>query len=183
MAEWTKETLGLGIDHTWRAPDGYNIFVADKGAVRLNYPHGWIVKPDSDSIKFYDREPPDDDCRLAVSYIRLPPIDWSDLPLSRLVDAAIQGDSRGITHRSDFIDVVRPGLEICWVELTFFDKTLKRTAHSRLCIGRGSNIQSLLTFEFWPEDREKFDPAWNEVIRSLDLGLHIEDPTKGEVIH
>lgn len=33
-------------------------------------------------------------CVLAVSYLRLPAVDWSGLPLSELLATAVQGDGR-----------------------------------------------------------------------------------------
>src|SRR5947208_10282464 len=38
MADWLKEELTLQEDHTWRARPGCKIFVADRGALRLDYP-------------------------------------------------------------------------------------------------------------------------------------------------
>ncbi|MGH9764667.1 MAG: hypothetical protein ACREAC_27845, partial [Blastocatellia bacterium] len=94
MAEWSSETLKLKKGHGWSAPSGYKIFVADRGAVRFNFPQNWVMEPGSDATNFYDQEPPDDNCRLACSYIRLPPLDWSGLALSELIKAANEGDQR-----------------------------------------------------------------------------------------
>jgi len=77
MPEWEKETLKLKKNHGWKGKDGYRIFVADRGAIRFNFPQDWIVAPGDDSINFHDKQPPDDDCRLAVSCMRLPAIDWT----------------------------------------------------------------------------------------------------------
>src|SRR4051812_47263730 len=38
MADWIKEELKLKKNHSWKAPPGYRIFVADQGAVRFNIP-------------------------------------------------------------------------------------------------------------------------------------------------
>jgi hypothetical protein len=61
---------------------GCNVFVADRGAVKFDFPREWVIAPGDDSINLHDKAPPDDDCVLAVSYLRLPPIDWSGLPLA-----------------------------------------------------------------------------------------------------
>ena len=50
MADWLKEKYKLKKNHNWKAPDGYRIFVADRGAVRFNIPDGWIVEPDADCV-------------------------------------------------------------------------------------------------------------------------------------
>ena len=81
MTEWRKETLRLKEKHGWQAKAGYKIFVVDQGALRFDVPQDWIVDLATSSFKFFNRQPPDDDCTLEVSLIRLPPIDWSGLPL------------------------------------------------------------------------------------------------------
>ena len=37
----------------------------------------------------------------------------------------------------------------------------------------------LITFDLWADDVAKYDPAWQEALRSLTLGLYIKDPTVG----
>jgi hypothetical protein len=183
MAKWKRQTHKLKDKHGWRGKPGYKIFVADRGAVRFNFPENWTVIPDPDSIKLYDRQPPDDTCRLAVSYMRLPPVDWSGLPLARLVEVAIEGDERGTVEKGPIVEVQRPDLELAWTEVSFIDPTERREARSRLCLGRAANIQSLITFDFWPEDVARHDPVWEEVLRSLQLGRYVSDPTVGDVVH
>jgi hypothetical protein len=180
---WKKQTLKLRDDHSWNAPPGYNIFVLSRGAVRFNIPNTWIVKPDPDSIKVYDREPPDDNCVLGVSYLHLPPVDWSGLPLSQLVQSVLDDDSRQVISKGPVIDVPREDLEVSWAELRFLDPQENREAFSRICLGRGANLQSLITFDFWVDDAAQLAPVWDEVIRSLVLGQYVQDPTKGDVIH
>ena len=52
---------------------GYNIFVADRGAVRFDFPRDWIIEPgENGSIKFHDKKPPDDDCTLQITVMYLP---------------------------------------------------------------------------------------------------------------
>lgn len=181
--KWRKEVLKLRDDHTWRSKPGYRIFVADKGAVRFDIPEDWVVKPDSDSIKFHDREPPDDDCVLAASYMRLPPVDWSGLALAGLVETIVEGDERGVIGRGEMNTLRRGALDIAWTEIKFIDPTERREAFSRICLAREANIQSLITFDFWADDRERVEPVWAEVISSLELNLTITDPTRGESIH
>jgi len=183
MAKWKKETLKLKDNHGWRAKPGCRIFVADQGAVRFNFPQDWIVVPDADSINFYDRQPPEDNCRLALSYMRLPEVDWSGLPLSQLIQAIVDGDPRDIVSEGKITEVQRPDLELAWTEIRFMDPNERREAISRICLGRGSNIQSLITLDYWAEDSPRLCPVWDEVIRSLELGRYIRDPTVGEMGH
>lgn len=183
MSHWHKESLKLKKNHTWKAKPGYKIFVAGKGVARFSFPESWVVEPDSDSIKFYDDKPPDDNCRLAFSYIVLPPIDWSGLSLSQLIAPAIEGDKRNLEPAGDVIRVPREDMELVWAEFRFIDPVEEREAFTRLSIGRGVVIQTLITFDFWPEDRKRLDPVWDEVMRSLVLERYVSDPTFGDVIN
>lgn len=183
MAEWSKETSKLKKGHSWKATPGFRIFVADRGAVRFNIPQGWVIEPDSDSIKFYDGKPPDDNCRLACSYLRLPPIDWSGLHLSELIKVATQGDPREATLVGEILEKQRPDLELAWADFEFLDPEEQRKAFTRICIARGSGIQALITLDYWPEDGARLAPMWQELLRSLQLGRYIADPTVGDVVN
>src|SRR5215475_10196695 len=184
MAKWKKHTLKLKNSHTWKAKPGYNIFVADKGAVRFDIPRDWLVDPQPDSFQFHDRQPPNDDCRLEMSYLRLPPgIDWSKLPLSQLLHQLTQDDPRKPFHVGEVQTIQRPDLELAWVEIAFIDPAEKREGRSRLCLARRANLQPCITMDFWPEHAERFCPVWDEVLRSLQLGVYVKDPTRGQVLH
>jgi hypothetical protein len=184
MPDWIKEELKLRPDHTWRARPGCKIFVADRGALRLDYPQDWVVIPGENSICFHDRQPPDDDIRLEVSIMRLPPRDWSGLRLRDLIPTAIQGDHRDIRSRSEIHEARHGDVEIAWIESTFIDTAQNdREARTRLCLARSGNIQPIITMEFWPEDTDRATAAWNDVLESLELGMYVEDPTKGHILH
>ena len=95
----------------------------------------------------------------------------------------MNGDERNPVREGEIVHKQRPDIEAAWADYRFVDPVLKRTAYTRLCIARGSLIQALLTFEYWPEDAARFAPIWAEVIRSLQLGRYITDPTVGDVIN
>jgi hypothetical protein len=177
MAQWDKQELRLPDGHGWRAKAGNQIFVADRGAVRFDFPNTWIVEPGSGSVKFFDRQPPDDQCTLEVSFWRLPPgIDWTELPLEKLlIDAMGEPDPEEI-GRAEPKRRKRGDIEYVWIETRFIDKNEKREACARTCVARGSNVTTLISFYFWPEDYTRLDPIWREVLRSLQLGQYIEDP-------
>lgn len=178
--DWIKKTLKLKDDHTWTARPGFKIFVADRGAVRFDFPEDWVVIPTDDAIGFHDKKPPDDDCTLKLSVLRLPPeVDWSGLPLSRLVREIVDHDTRNVIDRQELVEVKRGDLEICWAEVRFIDPNECRVAHSRSCLARARNIQPLITFDYWADDTERCEPAWDEVLRSLRVGVMIKDPTRG----
>jgi hypothetical protein len=179
MAKWKKKTLQLKDTHGWQAKPGCRIFVADKGAVRFDFPMHWIVEPTADSVQFHDRQPPHDDCRLAVSYYRLPAIDWSEAPLADMLRQVIDNDPRGLTLRDHLIEVHRPDLNLVWGAGNFIDPQELRPAIGRIAIGIGLNIQVLLTFDYWVTDAERFTPVWDDVLQSLRVGDYIPDPTQG----
>jgi hypothetical protein len=183
QSKWSRKVLKLKPHHLWRTKPGYKIFVADRGAVRLDFPESWVVVPGDDSIKFHDQAPPADDCTLQLSILRLPPADWSGLPLARLVREIVDHDSRAILSRGEVVEVRRRDLELAWAEVRFTDPNEHREAHSRACLARKDNIQPLLTFDYWADDAPRLTPVWDEVLRSLRLGLNIEDPSFGEARH
>ena len=186
---WAKQVLTLKDDHTWKAPPGYNVFVADRGAVRFNVPTDWVVASASDCIELHDRPAPDDDCRLAVSYLRLPPLDWSELPLSQLLTAIAENERRNVLTRGEIVTVPRNDLELAFMEIHFVDLKETREAFSRIALARGqqpageANLQALITFDFWADDAARFDPIWAEVMRSIQLGRYVADPTAGDFLH
>jgi hypothetical protein len=181
---WHKRELQLKPNHTWKGKPGYKIFVADRGAIRLNFPQSWIVKPAEDCIQVYDVEPPNDNCVLAVSYLRLlPGVEWSKLPLAYLLQEVVRDDRRNLRTAGKVRQHPREDLEVAWMESTFIDPEEKREAISYIGLARGFTLQSLLTFDFWPEHQVRLQPVWDEVIRSLQLGPYLKDPTVGDILH
>lgn len=177
---WEKSERKLRAGHGWKAKPGYKIFVADRGAVRFNFPADWIVEPGPDSTRFHDRQPPKDDCLLQVSFLYLnPAVDWSEVPLDVLLAEVVLHDERKVIPRGEAVRVRRPGLEITWIDATFHDPVERREACSRACFARGSNIQAFITMDFWPEDAKRFLPVWDHVVETLRLGQYVEDPTQG----
>jgi hypothetical protein len=183
MPKWKKQTLKMRDDHTWYSEPGCKVFVADRGAVRFDFPEEWVVVPGTDCIQFHDKAPPDDDCCLGFSYQRLPPIDWSGLRLAALLEQACKGDTRPITEWGEMSEQQRGNLEIAWLEMRFVDPGEQREARSRMCLARQGQIQALLTFDFWETDLERCHRAWEIVLKTLELDEVIEDPTKGRIVH
>ena len=178
--QWIKETLDLKPDHHWESPAGYKIFVADRGAVRFNVPQDWVFEPQEKSFKFLDRKPPNDDCCLEVSFNRLPPNDWSQFPLESTLKKVIEDDGRNVIAKGEIFTIKRQTARIVWTEMKFIDTQAEpREAVSRTCIGLGSNVQCLITFDYWADQAIELTPIWDEVIRSLTLGLYIRDPMTG----
>jgi len=175
------EYTPLHRDHSWRARPGCRIFVADRGAVRFDYPDTWVVQPDATSVSLFDREPPDDECRLTVSIQQLPRLDWSSLPVASLLASVVPGGSGEgapgpvhVTRRGD--------LELAWRDLRFPDDATTREACSRTCLARCGNVQALLTFDFWIDDLERCELAWSVVRDTLELGRTVAHPTRGPLV-
>lgn len=174
-----KTTLRLRDKHTWTARPGYKIFVLDRGAVRFQFPASWVMTMDSDCVKLHDRKPPKDDAVIGVSYMRLPDLDWSALPLAELVKAANEGDERPIDHWGEVVESRKGPIEIAWREMHFIDPKEHRPAYTRLCLARKGTYQALITYEYWVDQAEKFRPVWDAVLESLELGDYIADPRQG----
>lgn len=178
------KTLRLADNHTWKAPEGYKIFMADRGAISFNIPESWILAKLEPHIEFHDAEPPDDDARISVSFWRTPPgVDWTGLPLPELLAKSAEGGTVEILSRSGIIRSMRSDLEMVWTEHKFMDPLEKRPAFSRIMLARGWDVHVLITFDFWVDDLKRCEPIWEEVLRSVQLGRVVEDPTKGITLH
>lgn len=178
-----KQTLKLKKNHGWRCRPGYRILVLDRGAVRFDVPAGWVLKMDPVSVKLFDGEPPDDDCRLEVSFNRLPPADWSGFPLEQALRGSIAGDPRGLTETGAAVTINRHDLRLVWFETAFDDPAEHRPARSRFLLAIGNNVQCLITLDFWEADAARLTPVWDELVRTLRLGLLIADPTTGAAVN
>jgi hypothetical protein len=173
-------SIKLNKNHSWRGTPGYKVFVADRGAVRFEFPRTWVVVDDNpDGIKFHDKKPPKDDCMIGISYLRIPPIDWTDLPLSSMVAEVTGKDSRQVTGWEPIVEARRIDLEIAWRQGRFIDSNEKRPALTRLCLARRGTVQALLTMDFWEVDLERWEPVWNHLLDSLELDEPIDDPRQG----
>lgn len=180
MAKWRKQVFRLDSGYDWKAKPGNKVFVADRGAVRFDFPGDWVMDSEASStIKFRDREPPDDNCMLEVTVFRLPPgYDWQALSLAQQLMECVRSDDDDVVSRSDIVYVKRKDVEIAWLETRFIDPGEHREACSRTCLARRGLIQPLMTFSFWPEDRERLEPVWDEILRSLRLGEYIALPVR-----
>ena len=182
MAKGSKKSVQSKGFRGWKAKPGYKIFVADRGAVRFDFPAEWVFDPGTagSPATFHDKQPPDDSCRLQMTLFRLPPgIDWTDLPLDRQLAEALAHGDPGHLSQGPIIGVDRPGLEIVWTEVRRIDEREQRESRSRHLLARGSNLQPFITLDFWPEDAERLEPVWDEVVRSLRLGQYVADPMHG----
>lgn len=180
---WTREVYELPEGHGWTARPGHKILVLDRGAVVLEFPGNWFVEPGPREVDIRDAPTTDaSTCILAVSCMRLPPLDWSALPLSGLLLDAAQGDDRDRIATGPVHETARDSLSLAWAELRVVDPSEHRECRSRICLARSGQHQCLITFDFWPEDAERLSPVWDGVLHSLRLGARVEDPARGRKI-
>ena len=99
-----------------------------------------------------------------------------------IVQATEDEDGCGRIREGGVLKVDRPDLEMVWAETTFIDAAQKKKAHSRICLARGSNLQVLITLAFWADDAYGLSVVWDEILRSLRLGLLVKDPTRGPIV-
>ena len=183
--QYQKKTLRMKDNHTWRAPAGYKIVVLDRGAVSFNVPTSWVVAK-TEPFEMNDAEPPNDDARLTISFWRFPStIDWSGLPLAPLLEqsSAETQTQHKVLEQGPVVKSPRSDLELVWRQERFQDPVEPREAFTRIAVARGWGIHTLITFDFWVDDARRFKHVWDEVIRSLQLGRVIDDPTRGPLEH
>jgi hypothetical protein len=181
---WKKQTLRLKDNHTWKAPDGYKIVVIDRGAVSFNIPQSWLIAKFEPHLELNDNPPPNDNARVSVSFFNFGPgIDWTGLPLAPLLLKVAEESELEILAQGEVVTSDRTDIEIVWTERQFLDPVEKRPAITRIAVARGFDLHVVITSDFWVDDLDKLKPVWDEVLRSLQLGRRIEDPTKGQVLH
>lgn len=174
---WQRSSYGLPKNHQWKARPGNKVFVADRGKAQFEIPGDWEMSPgESGSIRFFDKPEADADMRLEISLIYVPPIDWTGLSLTKLLEeGSLAADTRGITGRGPFQEWQRgqdakDKLEAAWLEVDFHDPNEDRPAHSRVCMARGPGVYSFITMDFWPEDAPRAHQVWDCVMDTLKLG-------------
>lgn len=178
------KTLKMKDNHTWDAPKGYKIVVADKGAVSFNIPRNWVIAKLEPNLELNDRKPPNDDARLSMSFWRTAPgINWSAMPLEPLLLKSMEGSDFEILETGPIVTVPRDDLELAWMERKFMDPKEKHEAYTRIALGRGFDVHVLITCDFWVSDARRIRPVWDEALRSLQLGRVIDDPSKGVTLH
>ena len=174
------EKLRLKDKHTWKSKPGYSICVIDRGLVRFDYPSNWIVQPGDGAVHLHDRPPSDESCDLGVSIFRLPAELIYELSLDDILRNALSND-RTPREQSEFHHIVRGDLEIAWVEQRYVDAGQKRDARFRTAIARGPAL-CLISMNYWANRAAGLERVWDEVLRTLVMGMRIEDPTAGPVV-
>jgi hypothetical protein len=179
VTKWKKQTLKLKDKHFWRCKSGYRILVLDRGAVRFDIPGGWVLNSLKAQFRCSTPSRRKDDCRIEVSFSRLPPHDYTGFPIAKALQDVYKDDFRRLTPTIDPVNIVRHDLRAAWAEYSFVDPVEIRDAFTCALIGIGNNVQCLITCDFWASDAARIRPVWNELVRTLQLGVHVADPTTG----
>jgi hypothetical protein len=178
MGKQKKRTARLPANHGWRAQPHHKILVLGRGAVRLEIPEAWIVEVTDDCVKVFDRKPPDDECVLGVSY-HLWPAAGRNLPVGPFVRGALEKDERAFLAIEPVVEETKMDIALAWAQGRFVDARVDREACSRLCLARKTEIQALLTFDFWSSDLAVCDPLWTMFLATLQLEQWVADPLRG----
>jgi len=174
------EKLKLKDNHTWKSKPGYAICVIDRGLVRFDYPNNWIVEPAEGAVHLHDRPPSVESCDLGVSIFRVPAAQIRELCLDDTLRDSL-GQDRTPYEQSEIRHIDRDDLEIAWVEQKYMDAEHKRDARFRVALVRGP-IFCLISMNYWANRAARLERVWDEVLRTLVLGMRVEDPTAGPVV-
>ena len=79
------------------------------------------------------------------------------------------GDETGPRDLSSVHTLARGDLKLVWLEYEFIDPVEQRTALARCALALRAAVLPLITFSFWPEDRQKWEPVWNDLFETLRL--------------
>lgn len=174
------DVLRLKDKHTWKSKPGYSICVIDRGLVRFDYPSGWIVQPDESAVHLHDQPPSVESCDLGVSVFHIPGAQIRDLSLDDALRDSL-GKDRKPYHQSEIHHISRIDMEISWLEQRYKDAQYKRDARFRVALVRGL-VFCLISMNYWTDRAATLEPVWDEVLRTLVMGMQVEDPRAGPVI-
>jgi hypothetical protein len=174
------EEFRLKANHTWKSKPGYSICVLDRGVVRFDYPSGWVVEMQEGAVMLHDREPSIESCDLGVSIFRVPGQAIADVSMDKLLRNSLDAE-RNPYQESEVYRLWRDDLETVWLEQRYVESSQNRDARFRVALVRGPVI-CLISMNYWADRADGLEPAWEEVLRTLVLGMHVKDPTAGPVV-
>jgi hypothetical protein len=174
------EKLKLKDNHTWKSKPGHSICVIDRGLVRFDYPNHWIVEPAEGAVHLHDRPPSVESCDLGVSIFRLAAVHVRELCLDDMLRDTL-GNGRKPCQQSEIHHMARGDLEIGWLEQRYIDAEHNRDARFRVALARGP-VLCLISMNYWSNRAARLERVWDEVLRTLVIGVHVEDPAAGPVV-
>jgi hypothetical protein len=174
------EKLKLKDNHTWKSKPGYSICVIDRGLVRFDYPSNWIVEAQEGAVHLHDRPPSVESCDLGVSIFRAPYAHFQELSLDDTLRDTL-GEDRTPYEQSEIHHIARGDMEISWLQQKYKDAEYKRDARFRVALARGP-ILCLISMNYWSSRAAGLEIVWDEVLRTLVMGMQVKDPTAGPVV-
>lgn len=174
------EKLKLKENHRWKSKPGNSICVIDRGVLRFDYPSHWIVEPEDGAVHLHDQTPSVESCDLGVSVFPIP----AELAREISLDDALRDSldkERKPYRQSEIKRALRGDLEIAWLEQDYLDAEYNRDARFRVALVRGT-VLCLISMNYWLNRAAELEPVWDELLRTLAMGLHVADPTTGPVV-
>ena len=108
----------------------------------------------------------------------MPPELIRESSLDETLESAL-GTDREPYQQPEIHRVTRP--EIVWLEQRYMDDQHNRDARFRVAIARGAAL-CLISMNYWANRAAGLERVWDEVLRSLVMGMHVEDPTAGPIV-
>lgn len=174
------EKFRLKDNHTWKSKPGYSICVIDRGLVRFDCPSSWIIEPDESAVHLHDQPPCVESCDLGVSIFRIPPELIPELSLEETLHQTLDSERKPY-EQSEIHRIDRGDLEVAWLEQRYVDAEYQRDARFRVALARGPAL-CLISMNYWSSRAAELESVWDEVLRTLVMGMHVVDPTKGPVV-
>ena len=175
------EKFKLKSNHSWKSKPGYSICVLDRGVVRFDYPSTWVVEMNDGAVLLHDREPSIESCDLGVSIFRLPAELVAELSMDEMLLNSL-GSERNPYRQSEIRPIQRGDVEVVWLEQRYIEATQNRDARFRVALARGGGVVCLISMNYWSDRAAGLERVWEEVLRTLQFGLHVKDPTAGPVV-
>lgn len=179
MSSFRQERLELKENHGWTSEPDCQVFLADRGAVRFDFPKGWVIEPgDGGTIKIQNRESHGADCCLKMNlfYLR-EDLDWSGISVSRVLDEVLKKRNPGeILETAPTQRTNRDGLEMAWSGTRYRDRDRTREYWFRALVGRKWNIQPIFTYSYLEPPTPTIRGMWDILLKTLILGTTSKTP-------
>jgi hypothetical protein len=177
----SAEKFKLKDRHSWKCKPGYSICVLDRGLVRFDYPSTWKLEIQEGAVMLHDREASIESCDLGVSLFPIPADVIADLSMDEMLLNSLPKE-RETYQQSEIHHVQRGDLELAWLEQRYVDEGQERDARLRVAIARGPAV-CLISMNYWSSRATGLERVWDEVLHTLALGMLVNDPTVGPVVH
>ena len=191
LSRYKKTTVKMPENHGWTCAEGYNVFVANRGDVRFEFPESFINSEKDDAILLHDKPVPHDSCRISLSVWRLP-IEagmamMRDVPIRQLVaqttdpdlheERSREREAEGETvfPREDPGEITtgqRGNFEWGTRQWRWHDTTAEpgpRWVVCRHVQARAPNVMALISFEYYEDRADDFAPAFDHLMETLRI--------------